>query len=147
MSAPRLYHSEAILLPDARVLTSGGGRFNDDNQPTYQYSAEFFSPPYLFKGARPVITSVPANLSYGGSFIVTTPDASSIASVSLLRFGSATHGLNMGQRFLPLSFTVNESNSLSVTAPASSNLAPPGNYMLFILNAQGVPSVAAIVHF
>ena len=62
MSAPRLYHSEALLLPDGRVLISGGGSFNNVNEPTDQNSAEFFSPPYLFKGARPVMTLLP--LSY-----------------------------------------------------------------------------------
>ncbi|HEY2123764.1 MAG TPA: hypothetical protein VGH07_09240, partial [Chthoniobacterales bacterium] len=64
MSAPRLYHSEALLLPDGRVMVSGGGRFNGINEPTDQFSAEFFAPPYLFKGARPTIASAPAQLSY-----------------------------------------------------------------------------------
>jgi Domain of unknown function (DUF1929)/Bacterial Ig domain len=146
MSAPRLYHSEALLLPDARVLVSGGGRFNGVNEPTDQLSAEFFSPPFLFKGARPTIASAPSQLSYGQNFTVQTPDAGQIASVSLIRFGAATHAINMGQHFLALSFSAG-SNSLTVTAPASANLAPPGSYMLFIVNSSGVPSVAAIVHF
>jgi hypothetical protein len=150
MNAPRLYHSEALLLPDGRVVVLGGGRFNGINEPTDQLSAEFFSPPYLFKGSRPVITSVissaPGQLSYGQQFTVQTPDASRIASVSLIRFGTATHTINMGQRFIPLSFSVG-SGSLTVTAPSNSNLAPPGNYMLFILDTNGVPSLAAIVHF
>jgi hypothetical protein len=146
MSAPRLYHSEALLLPDGRVLISGGGRFNDDTEPTYQYNAEFFEPPYLFKGSRPVITSAPSQLSYGQNFTVQTPNAGQIATVSLIRFGSMTHDINMSQRFLPLSFTMG-SGSLSVTAPANAYLAPPGNYMLFLVNSAGVPSVAAIVHF
>jgi len=146
MSAPRLYHSEALLLPDGRVLISGGGRFNDDNEPTYQYSAEFFEPPYLFNGPRPVITSAPAQLSYGQNFTVQTPNAGQIAAVSLIRFGSVTHDINMSQRFLPLTFSVG-TGSLNVTAPANDYLAPPGNYMLFIVNSAGVPSVAAVVHF
>ena len=150
MNAPRLYHSEALLLPDGRRIVHGGGRFNGIDEPTDQLSAEFFSPPYLFKGSRPVITSVissvPGQLSYGQQFTVQTPDASRIASVSLIRFGAATHAINMGQRFLPLNFTVG-TGSLTVTAPANSNLAPPGNYMLFILDTSGVPSLAAIVHF
>ena len=142
MSRPRLYHSEALLLPDGRVMEYGGGRFNDTTLSTDQFSVEFFTPPYLFKGSRPRITSAPSQLSYGGNFTVQTPDAAGIAKVSLVRFGGVTHAINMSQRFLPLSFLVG-SGSLTVTAPANSNLAPPGNYMLFIVSTSGVPSVAA----
>jgi hypothetical protein len=74
------------------------------------------------------------------------PDASGIASVSLIRFGAVTHSINMGQRFIPLSFLPG-SSSLTITAPADANLAPPGNYMLFLVDTNGVPSLAAIVHF
>ena len=148
MSAPRLYHSEAILLPDARVAVYGGGQFNSYSEPTDQLSAEFFAPPYLFKGPRPTITSAPSQLSYGQNFSVVTPDAARIATVSLVRFGSVTHAINMSQRFIsPLTFSLSGSGLLTVTAPANSNLAPPGNYMLFILDSNGIPSVAAIVHF
>jgi hypothetical protein len=144
MTAPRLYHSEALLMPDARVMVLGGGRFNDNTQPTDQFSAEFYSPPYLFKGPRPVITSAPASVSYGGSFAIQTPQAAQIAKVSLIRFGSVTHAVNMGQRFLPLAFTAS-AGTLNVTAPVNANLATPGNYLLFIVDTNGVPSVAATV--
>jgi len=147
MTAPRLYHSEALLLPDGRVMVSGGGRFNDDTEPTDQFSAEFFAPPYLFRGARPTISSAPSRLPYAQKFNVQTPDATSIAQVSLIRFGSVTHDINMGQRFIPLSFSIAGTGSLTVTAPVNANLAPPGNYMLFLVNTSGVPSVAATVHF
>jgi hypothetical protein len=150
MSAPRLYHSEALLLPDARVLISGGGRFNDDTESTDQFSVEFFAPPYLFNGPlpaiRPTISSAPSQLFYAQNFTVQTPNAAQIASVSLIRFGAVTHAFNAGQRFLPLAFSAG-SGSLTVTAPANSDLAPAGYYMLFIVNTSGVPSVAAIVHF
>jgi hypothetical protein len=146
MSAPRLYHSEALLLPDGRVMVSGGGRLNDDTETTDQFSAEFFEPPYLFKGARPAITSAPNQLTYGQVFTVVTPDASTIASVSLIRFGAVTHAFNVSQRFLSLAFTQG-SGTLNVTAPANSNWAPGGYYMLFLVNTNGVPSVASIVHF
>jgi hypothetical protein len=147
MHTPRLYHSEAVLLPDGRVEMSGGGRFDDVTVPTDQFSAEFFSPPYLFKGPRPTIASAPATLQYGQPFTVQTPDASSIATVSLVRYSAVTHSINMGQRYVPLSFTAADAGTLTVTAPANANLAPPGNYMLFILDANGIPSVAATVHF
>jgi hypothetical protein len=147
MSAPRLYHSEALLLPDGRVVVSGGGRFHDDTEPTDQFSVEFFAPPYLFKGPRPAITSAPSQLSYGQNFTVQSPDAARIATVSLIRFGSATHAFNMGQRFIPLSPFSAGSGSLTVMAPVNANSAPPGNYMLFIVDTNGIPSVAAMVHF
>ena len=146
MNAPRLYHSEALLMPDARVLISGGGRYNDDTEPTDQFSLEFFEPPYLFKGPRPTISSAPSQLSYAQNFTVQTPDAARIATVSLIRFGAVTHAINMSQRFIPLSFSVG-TGSLTITAPVNANLAPPGNYMLFLVDTNGVPSVAAIVHF
>src|SRR5262245_66039161 len=111
MNAPRLYHSEALLLPDGRVLTLGGGRFNGVDVPSDhdQYNVEFFAPPYLFNGPRPVITSAPSTLSYGQPFTIQTPDAVNIAKVSLLRFGSVTHSINMGQRYVSLPFTIGRS--------------------------------------
>jgi galactose oxidase-like protein/chitobiase/beta-hexosaminidase-like protein/Big-like domain-containing protein/Kelch motif protein len=146
MHSGRLYHSTTILLPDARVLIAGGGRFYGVVDPTDQLSAEIFSPPYLFKGPRPTIASAPSALQYGQSFTVQTPDAARIAKVSLVRLGASTHGFNQNQRFLPLTFTQN-TGSLSVTAPANSNLAPPGDYMLFLVDTNGVPSVAKMVRF
>jgi chitodextrinase len=144
MAAARLYHSEALLLPDARVVVMGGGRFDDVTVATDQFSAQIFSPGYLFKGARPTITGAPSTASYGQAFTVQTPDAARIASVSLVRFGATTHSFNAGQRYVPLSFTAG-AGSLTVTAPASSGVAPGGNYMLFLVDSSGVPSVAAIV--
>jgi len=145
MSAPRLYHSEALLMPDARVLIMGGGRFDDSTLPTDQFNAEFYAPPYLFKGPRPVIRSAPAQIQLGQTFVVQTPDAARIASVALMRFASVTHTINMAQRYLPLAFTAG-SGSLTVTAPANANLATPGNYMLFLVDTNGVPSIAANTH-
>ena len=145
MQRPRLYHSIALLLPDGRVLVAGGGRWiGSTPDASDQLSAEIYSPPYLFRGARPVITSAPTQIGYGSSMTVQTADAARIASVALIKLGSVTHEFNMDQRFVPLSFTWG-SGSLNVQTPVSGNVAPPGHYMLFIVDTNGVPSVATIL--
>jgi Concanavalin A-like lectin/glucanases superfamily/Domain of unknown function (DUF1929)/Bacterial Ig domain/Galactose oxidase, central domain len=138
---PRLYHSSAVLLPDATVLLAGGGAFGAAQNET---NAEIFSPPYLFKGPRPVISSAPGILRHGQGFSVQTPDASRIQKVALMRMGSVTHNFDMDQRFIPLSYTAG-SGTLNVQGPANANVAPPGRYMLFILDDKGVPSVASLL--
>ena len=144
MVTPRLYHSTVLLLPDGRVLVSGGGRFDDGNAPTDQLSAEIYSPPYLFNGARPVISAAPSTIPYAANFTVTTPDALQIASAALVRLGAVTHAFDQDQRYVPLTFQ-QATGGLTVHSPSSANLAPPGYYMLFIVNSNGVPSVASIV--
>jgi Domain of unknown function (DUF1929)/Kelch motif len=139
-SVNRTYHSTSILLPDGRILHTGG----EGGEKATSRGAELFSPPYLFKGPRPTITSAPQQIGYVTSFTLSTPDASDIAKVSLISLGAATHAFDMGQRFLGLAFQ-RGTGDLTITTPANRNLAPPGYYMLFILNANGVPSVAKIV--
>jgi hypothetical protein len=105
---------------------------------------ELYSPPYLFKGARPVVTGATPQVSaYGQTLFVETPDAAGIAKVSLIRLGSVTHAFDQGQRLVPLSFSP-ASGGLSVSLPASRTVAPPGPYMIFLLNGNGVPSVGRI---
>ena len=142
----REYHSTALLMPDARVLVAGGGRENGRSQPdpNDQLNAELFSPPYLFKGPRPVIASAPSTIPYNATFAVTTPDFARIGSVSLIGLGAVTHAFNQNQRFVPLSFTTT-ANGLSIRGPLNGNFAPPGPYMLFLVDSTGVPSVAAMV--
>ncbi len=140
-SVTRVYHSTALLLPDARVLLTGSG---DASGSSDHYNAEIFSPPYLFNGARPTISSAPTTLGYGQSFFLGTPTPSSITRVTLVRLGSVTHAFDSNQRFNELTF-VRTTDGLTVTTPSSRNLAPPGHYMIFVLNKAGVPSVARII--
>ncbi len=138
----RLYHSVALLLPDATVWLAGG----NPSRGTYESRMEIYKPAYLFKSdgtlaTRPSITSAPASASYGNAFTVQTPDAASITSVALVRNGTVTHAFGMDQRMVGLAFAAG-SGLLTVTAPPNGNIAPPGYYMLFLINSSGVPSVA-----
>jgi hypothetical protein len=142
-SVIRVYHSTTLLLPDGRVLSTGSG---DANATTPQYSYEIFSPPYLFKGPRPSYTLPATTMRYGQPFVVETPDAAAIGKVTLVRLVSTAHAFDQGQRLNTLSFqAAPDGLSLTVTPPASGRRAPPGPYMLFILDGQGVPSVAQII--
>jgi Domain of unknown function (DUF1929)/Bacterial Ig domain len=148
----RQYHSTALLLPDGRVLSSGGGICGTCDQVGYlAKNAEVFTPPYLFKkdgtgelAPRPEITGAPDTVSHGTSFEITTPNAASIQKVGLIRLGSQTHSVEMEQRYLPLSFTPG-SGMLTANVPANVHTAVPGVYMLFIVDDAGVPSVAKMV--
>lgn len=143
MSTWRLYHSGAVLLPDGRVFVSGSG---GDTGVSDQKSYQIYSPPYLFQGARPTITSVPSTVQYGAQVFVQTPDGATIALVSLLRTGSVTHSFDQNARALSLSFSA-AAGGLNITMPPDGNTAPPGYYMLFLVNGSGVPSVASFVRF
>lgn len=146
----RLYHSVSLLLPDGTVLngasgdakTIGPGGAEIDVPPERNH--EIFSPPYLFKGARPTITSAPANVGYGQTFSVVTPNAAQITSVRWIRLGSVTHAFDASARANSLNFQMGDGN-VQVTAPVLPREAPPGHYLLFILNRNGVPSVGKIV--
>ncbi len=148
MSHHRLYHAITLLLADGRVLSAGSGQpaatgLTDD------YTAEIFSPPYLFKAdgtpaTRPRITSAPGNIGYGQTFTVQTPSAANITKMTMIRLSAVTHSFNQNQRMNVLSFSAS-GTALTVTAPLNSNLAPPGHYMLFIVDGNGVPSVAKII--
>lgn len=134
-TVPRLYHSISMLLPDGRVLSTGGNSYTQ---------SEFFSPPYLFAGSRPTITSAPVSAINGQSIFVGTPDAANITQVSWVRLPSTTHTYSMSQAFYSSSNITRGTGGITITSPNDPTM-PPGYYMLFILNS-GVPSVASIVH-
>jgi stage V sporulation protein SpoVS len=110
---------------------------------------EIYQPPYLFNpdgtvATRPSITSAPTSVSYNNAFTIGTPDAGDVSKVVLVRNGSVTHAFGMDQRLVELPFTTG-TGTLTVKAPPNGNIAPPGYYMLFLLNSSGVPSVANFI--
>jgi hypothetical protein len=146
----RVYHSTAMLLPDGRVLSSGSGEGGGVTYANSQLSAQIFTPPYLFNpdgtlATRPTITAAPAAISYGQTISVETPNAAEVTRGTLIRLSSVTHALNMSQAVYPLTLSATGPTTVEAAGPSSGNLAPPGPYMLFLLNAAGVPSVAKIV--
>lgn len=143
MRFPRLYHSNTLLLPDARVVAMGG----NPARRVYEPHIEVYTPPYLLDAGgglapRPAVTAAPATLTYGQTFRITTTAA--LRSVVLIRPGTPTHSFDMDQRMVGLRFTPG-SGFVDAVAPANGKLAPPGYYMLFVVNTAGVPSVAKFV--
>ncbi len=141
----RLYHSTSLLLPDATVITMGGGTPG----PETNLNAEIYYPRYLFNSdgtpaTRPTITAATNVADPATTLTIDTPDAATISRVSLVKLGSVTHSTDMDQRFLDLAFT-RSGTTLQATLPASANRTPPGHYMIFAFNAAGVPSEAKIV--
>jgi hypothetical protein len=142
----RGYHGTSLLLPDGRVLNAGSGE--GAGAPS-QKNFELFSPPYLFRGSRPTISSVtPTSVGYGATFTVATPQVAAVTRVTLIRLGAVTHAFDQNQRFQRLTIVSRNSTALTVRAPSVRNEAPPGYYMLFILTGPAgsdVPSVAKII--
>lgn len=140
MSVPRTYHSVALLLPDGRVFAGGGGLCG--NCDVNHADAQIFSPPYLFKGNRPKINSAPNVVSYNQNFTVNA--STDTTQFTLVRLSSVTHSVNTDQRFKRVRSTKNGS-TYTLNLDANANITPPGYYMLFALNSQGVPSVSKIL--
>jgi hypothetical protein len=140
---PHLYHSTALLLPDATVVLSGG----NPQQGFFEPHIEIYQPAYLFNAdgslaTRPSLTAAPATVGYGNTFTVQTNG--NIAGAVLIREAAVTHAFDMSQRLVGLSFTTN-GQTLTLTGPPNGNVAPPGAYLLFLVNTNGVPSVGQVV--
>ncbi|HEX7167585.1 MAG TPA: galactose oxidase early set domain-containing protein [Acidimicrobiales bacterium] len=141
----RGYHSTGLLLPDGRVLFAGGDfeQTRDTTAAPLTNTGEIYSPPYLFRGPRPLIAAAPRAVSYGERFLVRSSGAP-VRGAALVRLGSATHSLNTDQRWVGLDAQV-AGGAVHLHAPATGAIAPPGYYMLFLLSDAGVPSVSSIV--
>lgn len=146
-STPRVYHSFALLLRDATVLSGGGGLC--DTCSTNHFDAQVYTPQYLLnadgsKATRPVINSVSSNNVVPGNTITVNTN-SPVTAMSLVRYGSATHTVNTDQRRIPLGLTSAGTNSYRVTIPNDYGIALPGFWMLFTIDAAGHPSVATTI--
>ncbi|HET7432713.1 MAG TPA: galactose oxidase early set domain-containing protein [Nocardioides sp.] len=138
-SVRRGYHSTAVLLPDGRIMSAGDTGAGGGRQ-----LIDFYSPPYLFQGPRPAIDSAPNQVDYGAGFDIAT-SGPAVGSAVLMSPGATTHAVEMNARRVQLAVTPT-ATGFTATAPASSKLAPPGWYMLFVVTPDGIPSVATWVH-
>jgi galactose oxidase len=144
---PRTYHSVAVLLPDGRVFSGGGGLCGTCS--TNHPDGQIYSPPYLFNPdgtlrTRPVITGAPAKAVAGSDITVTTDSAT--PTFSLIRMSGDTHGVNNDQRRIPLTPATVDGTTYTLQLPSDKGVLLPGNYMLFALDANGTPSVAAVMN-
>jgi len=143
----RAYHSVSLLMVDGTVLSGASGdAFVPGTATPYpaERNHEIFHPPYLFRGARPTIAAAPATVGYGATFTVTTANAAQIEEVRWIRLASVTHAFDENARANRLDFGT-AASGIQVQAPSSRNLAPPGHYVLYILNRNGVPSTGHII--
>lgn len=138
----RMYHSIALLLPDGRVLAAG----SNPNRRDDELRLEIFHPPYLFKGPRPFIESTPVEILYGSTITIHTPEAREIKWVQLIRPMATTHSCEPGQRIIDIPFEAHDFCHIKGKITGEQNIAAPGWYMLFLVNRDGVPSVAKWVH-
>jgi len=149
MSTPRNYHSVALLMPDGRVFSGGGGLCGDGCAANHLDGA-FFSPPYLFQAdgttpaPRPALVQAPTTARLGATVTVATTGP--VAAFDLIRLSATTHTVNTDQRRVPLAFAPGAStNTYALSLPADPGVVVPGYWMLFAIDANGVPSVAKII--
>lgn len=145
----RGYHATALLLPDGRVMIAGkDGDFQGTGLRYAENRVEIYSPPYLFRGARPAMVASPTALTFAAGFdidLAASTNSADIREVVLVACGSSTHSMNFQQRLVELVFTRVSGTRLRAAAPPDGFVAPPGGYMLFVLNNDLVPSIARMV--
>ncbi|MGH9955298.1 MAG: galactose oxidase-like domain-containing protein, partial [Nitrososphaeraceae archaeon] len=140
MNVPKINHSTGILLLDGRVWLAGSS-YSKSN---WELRSEFFVPSY-YNATRPTISSDPTVGNYGGTINISTPNAADVQKVSLIRLSTFTHGFNSELRFIWLQIQSKGSSSVTVSAPVNAKIAPPGYYMIHVLNSAGVPSIAKVI--
>jgi hypothetical protein len=161
----RDYHSEALLLPDGRVIAMGSNPVIGVNgEEGFETRISIFKPPYLFKGSRPTINAVDgasnqlegsfnktSQWEYGTSHTITYTTSEEITKAVLIRPAAVTHSSDPNQREVALQIAgghgaAGAGKQIEVSLTSNDNIAPPGYYMVFLVNASGVPSVAQWVH-
>ena len=146
INCAHLYHSTAFLVPDGRVMRGGkDGQFQRDPYKYFEHRLELFSPPYLFSGPQPQILSAPTAGGYGHNITISCPTARKITQVAAIRAGAVTHNFHMDQRYIGLEIAGTTAGKLTVKLPPNPKIAPPGAYMLFLVDGAGVPSKARII--
>jgi fibronectin type 3 domain-containing protein len=140
-TVPRVYHGVALLLPDGSVWTAS----SSISRTVSEFRTEIYRPDYFFSGPRPTISGAPTVGNYGNSITIPTPDATNISTVSLVKLPCTTHHYDTDARLLWLQVTSRTSNTVRVSAPINANLAPPGYYMIHVLNGSSIPSTARII--
>ncbi|MFQ6324739.1 galactose oxidase-like domain-containing protein [Nocardia sp. CWNU-33] len=137
---PRLYHSIALLTPDGKVVTAG----SNPARKTEELRIEIFWPPYLFRGPRPQLELATTAASYGATVAATT--TADIREAALMRPSACTHSCDNEQRLVDLEFTTTAPGSVTFTLPTNPALAPPGWYLLSVVDQQGIPSSGQWLH-
>jgi hypothetical protein len=136
----RNYHSVALLMPDGRIWTAGSDHNGQQGESSADLRIEVFEPDYFGRPDRPVIGSAPALVNLAQTFDVDTPQAGTVTRVAVIRSGSVTHAFGNDQRYVGLEFQPTSGSRLRIVAPPNGNVAPPGYYLLFLINGEGVPS-------
>jgi hypothetical protein len=156
----RNYHSEALLLPDGRVIALGSNPADPETgAESFETRVSVYEPPYLFKGERPTLNLIDGEANslagdvtktkqweYGTEHTLSYSSSSPIASAVLIRPAAVTHSSDPNQREVQLPMEKNENGELAVSLTENDDIAPPGYYMVFLVNSKGVPSIARWVH-
>ncbi|MFJ9902693.1 galactose oxidase-like domain-containing protein [Streptomyces sp. NPDC101152] len=141
----RNYHSGSILLPDGRIMFFGSDSLYGDKANTkpgkFEQRIEIYTPPYLYRDSRPSLSGGPQTIARGGTGTFTSPQASAIKKVRLIRPSASTHVTDVDQRSIALDFK-RSGDKITVTVPENRNLVTSGWYMLFVDDDQGTPSEA-----